>query len=256
MIKVGITGYTGRVGTLLVQELQSDQHAGLELAGGSSRSLQDKSPDFFVTTDAQKLFEQSDVVIDFTVPDSTIEHVKIAQTTNTPMVIGTTGMTDEQDSAIAKAAQNTPIVYAANTSIGVTLLCALVEQAAATLAEDWDIEIFEAHHKHKIDAPSGTALALGKAAAAGREVDLDNVAEYSREGITGARESGKIGFSVARGGDVVGEHDVTFYAEGERLTLSHKATNRALFAKGALRAAEWVNTQRPGLYSMKDVLGL
>lgn len=255
-LKIGIAGCTGRVGALLTAELQSGNHEGLELSGGSMRTTPETAPDFFTTTDPRELFEKSDAIIDFTCPTTTLEHAKLAAELGKILVVGTTGMSEEEETELHKAAEKTTIIYAANTSIGVTLLCALVEQAAAKLAEDWDIEIFEAHHKHKVDAPSGTALALGHAAATGRNVDLNDVAEYDRHGITGARESGKIGFSVARGGDVVGEHDVTFYAEGERLTLSHKATNRALFAKGALKAAKWAENQSAGLYSMRDVLGL
>ena len=138
----------------------------------------------------------------------------------------------------------------------VNMLLALVEQAANRLQDGWDIEIFESHHKYKVDAPSGTALAMGKSAAKGRNVKLDDVADYARHGQTGARKDGQIGFSVARGGDVVGDHTAFFYADGERLELTHKATNRALFAKGALRAALWAGNQKPGLYSMKDVLDL
>ncbi len=255
-MKIGIAGCTGRVGTLLISELQSGTHEGLTLSGGSMRDTPENSPDFFTTTNPHELFEKSDAVIDFTCPTATLEHAKLAAELGKTLIVGTTGMNAEEEEHLHQAAEKTTIIYAANTSVGVTLLCALVEQAAARLAEDWDIEIFESHHKHKVDAPSGTALALGRAAATGRKVELNDVAEYTRHGITGARDSGKIGFSVARGGDIVGEHDVTFYAEGERLTLSHKATNRAIFAKGALRAAKWSKDQGNGLYSMKDVLEL
>ena len=166
-------------------------------------------------------------------------------------------MSHTDEDALKDAAQKTAIVYAANMSVGVNLLLALVEKAAASLGpDDWDIDIFESHHKHKVDAPSGTALAVGKAAAKGRGVDLDDVKVSARDGITGEREKGTIGFSVARGGDVVGEHTAYFYGEGERIELTHIATNRALFAKGALRAALWLKDKPNGLYSMKDVLDL
>jgi len=255
-LKIGIAGCTGRVGALLIKELQSGLYPNLELSIGSMRSQPDNAPNFKITTDAHELFEYSDIVIDFTCPTTSIEHAKIAANLKKPIVIGTTGMTAADEITLQNAAKNTTIVYAANTSIGVTLLCALVEQAAAKLDEDWDIEIFESHHKHKVDAPSGTALALGHAAALGRNTKLEDIATYDRHGITGSREQGTIGFSVARGGDVVGEHDVTFFAQGERLTLSHKATNRALFAKGALKAAIWASTQEYGLYTMRNVLEL
>lgn len=246
-MKVGIVGCKGRIGSLLMEELRSGAWAdlGLELAGGSERS-----------ESVDSLFKTSDVVIDFTSPEGTLCHIRLAMEHKTALIIGTTGLSLEDEGKLKEASLLIPIVYAANMSVGVNMLLALVEQAAARLADDWDIEIFEAHHKHKIDAPSGTALALGKAAASGRDVLLEDVASYARHGKTGARESGAIGFSVMRGGDIVGEHDVSFLSEGERLTLSHKATNRALFAKGALRAALWIGGKTPGLYSMRDVLGL
>ena len=256
-MKIGVTGCTGRVGKLIIQELLSAQWGGLELAGGHARDTSKLSANYFVTDDATELFEKSDAVIDFTLPDATMAHAKIAAKTNTPLIIGTTGLSADQEAKLQNAAQNAPIIYAANMSVGVNLLLALVEKAAASLGPDnWDIEIFESHHKHKIDAPSGTALAIGKAAASGRNVDLDDVKQTARDGVTGERENGKIGFSVARGGDVVGEHTAYFYSAGERIELSHIATNRALFARGALQAAKWINGKPNGLYSMQDVLGL
>ena len=256
-MKVGIVGCQGRVGSLLVQEVLSGAHEELELAGGTVLP-EDMGQDhgFFVTDDPAALFEQSDVVIDFTSPAAVRAHAALAAEYKTAYVVGTTGLAAEDEQVLADAAKGTVVVYAANMSVGVNVLLALVEQAAARLADDWDIEIFESHHKHKVDAPSGTALAMGKSAAAGRGVNLDDVADYVRHGQTGAREKGHIGFSVARGGDVVGEHTAYFYAEGERIELTHVATNRALFARGALRAAQWTSEQKPGLYSMRDVLNL
>ncbi len=251
MLKIGIAGCTGRMGSLLVKELLSGQWEGLELAGGTARIGKDHGYDFFVTNDPAELFRVSDVVIDFTVPEATREHVKLAHEHQTPMVIGTTGLHSDEEVDIEHIAHEVPIVYASNTSAGITLLLELVQKTASVLGPEWDIEIAEVHHKHKIDAPSGTALSLGKAAQAGRGGG-DFVTERQ-----GERKEGDIGYSVSRGGDVVGEHDVTFYAAGERITLSHKATNRALFAKGALRAARWLSGKPPaGFYSMKDVLGL
>lgn len=256
-MKVGIAGYTGRVGQLLIKELQSGEWEGLELAGGTAPDAGILPVDFFNTKEPKKLFERSDVVIDFTRPEATVQHVNLAAETNTAMVIGTTGMSEEDEAVLEKAAEKTPIVYAANMSVGVNLLLALVEKAAASLGpKDWDIEIFESHHKHKVDAPSGTALAIGKAAAEGRKIDHDKMAVRARDGITGERESGTIGYSVARGGDVVGEHTAFFYGEGERIELTHIATNRALFARGALRATQWLNGKSAGLHSMRSVLGL
>ncbi len=256
-MKIGVAGCTGRVGALLIEELLSGNWKGLELAGGTAPDAGIVPVDYFTTTDPEELFARADAVIDFTRPEATLKHVKLAADTGTAMIIGTTGLSAEDEEQLTKAAEKTAIVYAANMSVGVNLLLALVEKAAQSLEPDgWDIEIFESHHKHKVDAPSGTALAVGKAAAKGRNVNLDDVKIAARDGITGEREDGKIGFSVARGGDVVGEHTAYFYSEGERIELTHVATNRVLFAKGALRAASWLKDQQPGLYSMRDVLSL
>ncbi len=257
-MKVGVVGCNGRVGSIIIDELRSGDWAkhDIELAGGCARDANDMKVDYFVTENDAELFEKSDVIIDFTLPEGTVNHIKLAVEHKTALVIGTTGLSAEDEQEIKNASQHIPIVYAANMSVGVNLLLALVEQAAARLDPDWDIEIFESHHKYKVDAPSGTAIALGKAAATGRGNSLENLAEYDRHGQIGARDRGKIGFSVARGGDVVGEHTVYFYAEGERLELTHKATNRSLFAKGSLRAAKWCDGKEPGLYSMRDVLDL
>lgn len=254
-MKVGIAGYTGRVGQLLISELQSGAWSDLELAGGCAPDAKDA--DYFTSKNPEDLFERSDIVIDFSRPESTIQLAKLAAETNTKLIIGTTGLTNEDEAILQDAAKNTAIIYAANMSVGVNALLALVEKAAKALGpDDWDIEIFESHHKHKVDAPSGTALAIGKSAAKGRNVEHDDVAVRARDGITGERETGSIGYSVARGGDVVGEHTAYFYSEGERIELTHIATNRALFARGALRAATWIKDKSNGLYSMKDVLGL
>ena len=254
-MQIGIAGYTGRVGQLLIQELQSGTWTDLELAGGFAPDAKEET--FFTTTSAEELFERADIVIDFTRPEGTIKNAQIAAETGTKMIIGTTGLTNAEEEELKSASEKTAIVYAANTSVGVNILLALVEKAAKALGpEDWDIEIFESHHKHKVDAPSGTALAIGKAASKGREVEHDKVAVRARDGITGERETGTIGYSVARGGDVVGEHTAYFYSEGERIELTHFATNRVLFARGALRAAKWIKDQSSGLHSMNDVLGL
>ena len=257
MMKIGIAGYTGRVGALLINELQSGNWNGLELAGGYAPDADDNPADFFTSNTPEELFEKSDAVIDFTRPEATVQNVKLAAEHSVSMIIGTTGLTEDDEAELKKAAEKTTILYAANMSLGVNLLLALVERAAASLsADNWDIEIFESHHKHKVDAPSGTALAIGKAAAQGRQVTHDDVAVRARDGITGERTQGSIGYSVARGGDVVGEHTAFFYSEGERIELTHFATNRALFARGALQAAKWTDGKAPGLYDMKDVLGL
>lgn len=241
-INIGIVGYKGRVGQVLIREVEAAED--LIFAGGADQG-----------DDTLALFEKSDVVIDFTRPEATTNHAALAAQTGTALVIGTTGLSDEQELALKEAAQKAPIVYAANMSVGVNMLFALVEQAASRLGIDWDIEIFETHHNKKIDSPSGTALALGKAAQAGRSNAIDGGGDFVVD-RTGERKSGDIGYAVQRGGDVVGEHDVTFFSQGERLTLSHKATDRSLFAKGALHAARWVNGKEAGLYSMQDVLDL
>ena len=172
------------------------------------------------------------------------------------MVIGTTGLDDEAHRALVAAAKNAPVLWAPNMSLGVNWLLALVEQTAQRLGDDYDIEVLEMHHRHKIDAPSGTALALGKAAAEGRKVDLAGKSQRTRDGITGARKRGDIGFATLRGGDNAGEHRVIFAADGEMIELAHRATSRRVFARGAVAAAQFLAPQKPGLYSMKDVLGI
>lgn len=267
-MNIGIAGYTGRVGSLLIGELQSGRWKGLMLAGATARAMPEKDPGFFVTTDPAELFKRADCVIDFTSPAATMMHAELAAATGTALVTGTTGLARDEEDFLAQMAEKTRIVYAANMSVGVNLLMALVEEAAARLASEWDIEVFEVHHRAKVDSPSGTALALGRAAAAGRNKNpasstyssLKNA--VSKEGNAfvfdreGKRIEGEIGFAVSRGGDVVGEHMVTFYTEGERLELGHKASDRSLFAKGALRAAAWLENQPQGLYSMRDVIQL
>ncbi len=204
----------------------------------------------------EEALHQADVVIDFTVPDALPLWLESCADNKTPLVIGTTGHSLAQEADIHEAAKNIPILMSGNMSVGVNLLAALVEKAAQKLGDDFDIEIFEAHHRHKIDAPSGTALLLGNAAAKGRDIPLDKNKEVARDGITGARQKGAIGFSVLRSGGIIGDHDVSFGAEEEILTLSHRALDRSLFAKGALRAAQWLSTQAPGFYTMRDLLDL
>ena len=196
----------------------------------------------------------ADVIIDFTTPQASVEHAYLAADHGIPIVIGTTGMTDEDARHLKEASARTAVVWCANTSVGVTILSRIVEDAVRSLGPDWDIEIVETHHKHKVDAPSGTALRLGEAAAKGRDVALSEVADYARHGITGARKDGAIGFGVLRGGDVVGEHTVMLFGQSERIELTHRAIDRMIFARGALRAGRWAAAAKPGLYSMDDVL--
>ena len=197
----------------------------------------------------------ADVLVDFTRPEAAMQYLAACQQANVNMVIGTTGFTTEEKAKIEAGANNTAVVFAPNMSIGVTLLIDLVEQAAKVLSEDYDIEVVEMHHRHKVDAPSGTALRLGEAAAAGLGQDLKDCAVYAREGVTGERESGKIGFATLRGGDVVGDHTVVYAGTGERVEITHKASSRATFALGALRAAKFLTAKNTGLYDMRDVLG-
>lgn len=236
-MKISIAGYKGRMGQMLVKEIEVA--SGLDYAGGTEEG-----------DDPEILFNHADAVIDFTTPGATRKHIWLAAKTRTPLVIGTTGLSEADEKEIRDASKETAIVYAANMSVGVNMLLALVQQAASKLGPEWDIEIFETHHKHKVDSPSGTALALGKAARAGRGSG-DFVTDRA-----GKRREGDIGYAVQRGGNVIGEHTVTFFSENERITLGHVASDRALFAKGAIRAAQWVADKPPGLYSMKDVLGL
>lgn len=209
----------------------------------------------------KNLSAKCSVLIDFTMPAASIYHAGLCADHGIAHVIGTTGFSSAEEAILAEKAKKIPVVKAGNMSTGITLLSVLVERAAASLAEDFDIEINEAHHRYKVDAPSGTALLLGEAAASGRNVSLQDKTVGVREGITGARKSGDIGFSVVRGGGIIGEHSVMFASEGETLTLSHNAVDRKLFAEGALRAAKWLSQngtqlRQPGLYSMRDVLGL
>jgi 4-hydroxy-tetrahydrodipicolinate reductase len=209
-----------------------------------------------VRDDPAAMMADVDVVVDFTIPDATVHHAELAAASGTAMVIGTTGLDDAQAQVLSAAATKIPVVWAPNMSVGVTLLLALTEQVAGLLEpQNYDIEVVEMHHRHKIDAPSGTALGLGKAAAAGRGVPLESVYQAVRDGHTGARPDGQIGFATLRGGDVVGDHSVVFAGDGERVELTHKAGSRTVFAAGAVRAAMWTKGRASGLYSMKSVLG-
>ncbi len=247
----------GRVGSLLVQEILSGGWEGVELAGGTALP-QDipQGSEYFITGNPEELFERSDAVIDFTVPEASREHIRLAAAHKKILVLATTGFNAADEANIAEAAKETTIVQAANFSVAVNMLMVLTEKAAGALGADFDIEIVEAHHKHKIDAPSGTAIALGREAAAARGQNFDDVSVLSREGNAGPRKDGEIGFSTIRGSDIVGEHTVYFLGEGERLELKQQATNRSLYARGAIRAALWAEDKGPGLFSMRDVLGL
>ena len=265
-MRIGITGCAGRMGRMLAEAVLASP--GCVLAGGSERpdhpaigsdlgTLLGRPPrGVVVTADAAALCAACDTVIDFTAPAATAGHARLAAQAGAALVAGTTGLDDAHKDALAAAARTVPVVFAANMSVGVNLLIGLTERVAALLSDAYDIEIVEMHHRMKADAPSGTALALGRAAAAGRAVALDACAIKSRDGHTGPRPSGSIGFATLRGGDVVGEHTVIFAGDGERIELTHKASSRAVFVQGALRAALWTAGRPPGLYDMRDVLGL
>lgn len=209
-----------------------------------------------ITDQPIELFSRSEAVIDFTTPDATLEHAELAAQARIVHVIGTTGFTSEHEDAIYAASRHARIVKSGNMSLGVNLLAALTKKAAEALGPDYDIEILEMHHRHKVDAPSGTALLLGDGAAKGRKVALENHAVRVRDGQIGPRKAGDIGFATLRGGDVIGDHSVIFAGGGERVELVHRASDRQLFARGAVQAAIWAFDQSPGLYSMQDVLGL
>ncbi len=265
-MKIGIVGCAGRMGKMLVTAVLDTP--GCSLAGGTERAGGDAvgrdigelvgrgALGVQAVDDARALFDVADAVIDFTAPAATVQHASFAAETKTVLIVGTTGLSKDDEANLRAAADRTPIVYAPNFSVGVNLLMALTERAAAILGDDYDLEIVEMHHRRKVDAPSGTALGLGRAAAAGRGVDLEQVWCKARDGHTGARPRGEIGFATLRGGDVIGDHTVMFAADEERVELTHKASSRSVFAKGAVRAALWANGQPAGLYSMRDVLGL
>lgn len=261
-----ITGASGRMGQMLIRTIAASDK--VQLAGCVERAghawvgrdvgecMGGAALGVTVTDDALEAFSRAQGVIDFTAPAATVEFAALAAQARAVHVIGTTGLEAEHLAKIAAAARHAVIVRAGNMSLGVNLLVRMTQKIAAALDADWDIEVVEAHHRMKVDAPSGTALMLGQAAAEGRGVVLDEVRDSGRDGITGARKRGAIGFSAIRGGDIVGEHDVIFAADGERVVLRHIATDRAIFARGALRAVLWGQDKGPGEYDMIDVLGL
>jgi 4-hydroxy-tetrahydrodipicolinate reductase len=268
-VRLAIAGAGGRMGQALIEAALATPDvmlaAALDVAGSPALGRDagerfGRATGIVVAADVPAALRGADVLIDFTRPDGTLAHVAACAAAGVGAVVGTTGLNDAQKTALAALARSVPIVFAANMSVGVVVLLSLVEQAAAKLGPGYDIEIVEMHHRHKVDAPSGTALQLGEAAAAGTGRKLSDCAVYAREGHTGERTQGTIGFASLRGGDVVGEHTVVFAGTGERVELSHRATSRQNFAGGALRAAVFVAGKRaagqPGLYDMRDVLGL
>jgi 4-hydroxy-tetrahydrodipicolinate reductase len=265
-IGIAITGASGRMGQMLIKTIMHSDT--MHLAGAIEQSRHDwvgrdvgdamgtASMGVIVSDDAATAISDVDVIIDFTIPQATVAFAELAAAAGVAHIIGTTGFNAGHLAQIAKSAQKIPIVRAGNMSLGINLLVKLTKQVAVALDADFDIEIIEAHHNKKIDAPSGTALMLGEAAAEGRNVRLEDVRDTSRDGIVGARKQGDIGFVAIRGGDIVGEHDVMFASSAERITLRHVASDRTVFARGALKAALWVHSQMPGEYDMFDVLGL
>ncbi len=263
---IAIMGASGRMGQMLIEIVNASDKAHLiavterpghawvgrdlgEAMGGAATGVP-------VVGDPLDAIVKAQAVIDFTSPAATLAHAKLTAQARCVHVIGTTGMSDDEIAQLEPCARHATIVRAGNMSLGVNLLVKLTQQVAAALDEDFDIEVVESHHRHKVDAPSGTALMLGEAAAEGRNVSLTDVSDRGRDGITGARNRGNIGFTSIRGGDVVGEHDVIFAADGERIVLRHLATDRAIFARGALKAALWGQGKGPGQFDMMDVLGL
>ncbi|MBX3494826.1 MAG: 4-hydroxy-tetrahydrodipicolinate reductase [Parvibaculum sp.] len=265
-IKIAVTGAGGRMGRTLIRLI--DETAGLALAGGIEAegsvhlgadlgTLAGLAPrGLAATADALSVIKDADALVDFSVPAASVEFAALTAQARIVHVIGTTGFTAADEERIAAAARHATVVKAGNMSLGVNLLAALVRQAARALDTSWDIEIVEMHHRHKVDAPSGTALLLGQAAAEGRGISLKDNSERGRDGQTGARTEGAIGFASLRGGSVVGDHQVILAGEHERIVLGHIAEDRGIFARGALKAAVWGQGKGPGLFSMADVLGI
>jgi len=242
MARIGIIGSAGRMGQALTDAIAA---AGEVHAGGVDKG-----------DDVLALARTSDVLVDFSAPAALEGNLDAAMAAGVPIVIGTTGLEERHHWLCDNAAEQIAVLQTGNTSLGVTLLAHLVREAASRLGDDWDIEVVETHHRMKVDAPSGTALLLGEAAAAGRHIDLASHSARGRDGITGARKAGDIGFAALRGGSVAGDHTVHFLADDERIALSHLAENRRIFAKGAIRAAQWLLGKPSGRYTMPEVLGL
>ena len=262
--KISIPGGNGRMGKTLIKEII--ENGNLELAnsyclpnekekGLDLGTLVGHNPiDKVLTDNFSSIFEDTDVIIDFTVPEASIFHVEEAANHKIPIVIGTTGFSNEQFDKIKSFSNKIPIVYSANFSIGITIMKKLINDATKNLGTDWEIEIFETHHNKKVDSPSGTALLLGSAAASARGKNLDDVKQFSRQGIIGKRKKDEIGFSVVRGGNVVGEHSIKYFNGDERLEINHIANNRSIFAKGAIRSAIWTLNKTSGFFTLDQVL--
>lgn len=263
-MKIGVTGISGRMGRAIAEQVVADPIA--ELSTGFVRKgnnfdgldlgefLGQEKTGYKITSDLDNFFKSCEAIIDFSSPAFSLECAKKAVEHKKIFVCGTTGFSDEEKRQLAEYAKECVIIWSSNMSVGVNVLFSLAEKVAAILRDDYDVEIVEMHHRNKIDAPSGTALSLGAAVAKGRGVDLKEVGNMARSGSNNPRKKGEIGFASMRGGDVIGDHTVIFAADGERIELTHKATNRNVFASGAIRAAIWGTGQKAGFYLMKDVL--
>ncbi len=264
-MKIGVVGCAGRMGITLLKQIAAAE--GCLIAGGTERAGSEAigrdvgvvagldALGIVVVDDPAALIAEADAILDFTIPDATVVHAGLCAQHGTAHIIGTTGMDPEHHAAIAEAATKTAVMQAGNMSVGVNLMVEITRRVAATLDANWDVEVVEMHHRHKVDAPSGTALMLGRAAAEGRGIDHDKNAVRGRDGITGERKKSTIGYASLRGGNVVGDHTVHFVSDNERIELTHKASDRALFARGAVTAALWARDRAPGHYNMADVLG-
>ncbi len=264
-MKIAIAGATGRMGRMLIETVLNTpdaqlvgalEHTASPHLGEDAGAFLGKVTGVKITADIEQALTGAQYLIDFTRPEGTMAHLAIAQKTATKMIIGTTGLSAEQIANLKNASEKLAIVFAPNMSVGVNATFKLLEIAAKMLNQGYDIEIIEAHHRHKVDAPSGTALKMGEVIADALGEKLDDVAVYAREGHAGERKEGSIGFATIRGGDIVGDHTVLFAGDGERIEISHKSSSRQSYAQGSLRAARFLQTQASGLYDMQDVLGL
>ena len=264
-MKIAIAGATGRMGKMLIEAVLNTpdaqlvgalEHTGSTQVGEDAGAFLGKKTGVTITADIAAALSGAEYLIDFTRPEGTMAHLAIAQKTGSKMIIGTTGLNAKQLDSLKIASKNLAIVFAPNMSVGVNVTFKLLEVAAKMLSEGYDIEVIEAHHRHKVDAPSGTALRMGEVIAEALGEKLDEVAVFAREGHTGERKQGSIGFATIRGGDIVGDHTVLFAGEGERIEISHKSSSRQSYAQGSLRAARFLQKQATGLFDMQDVLGL
>jgi len=264
MMKIAIAGATGRMGKMLIEAVLNSpdaqlvgslEHTSCPQLGEDAGAFLGKKTGVIISADIAQVLANAEFLIDFTRPVATMAHLAIAEKSGTKMIIGTTGLSTEQLASLKKASEKLAIVFAPNMSVGVNATFKLLEIAAKMLNQGYDIEIIEAHHRHKVDAPSGTALKMGEVISEALGKKLDDLAVYAREGHTGERKEGSIGFATIRGGDIVGDHTVLFAGDGERIEISHKSSSRQSYAQGSLRAARFLQTQASGLYDMQDVLG-